>query len=109
MLFSLYGWIQPTTNSAAREASELGLAAAAKEKQAVKHGSRVTPTSGAGAIVTEGGCRGHGASAPGFRSRTMYPMERRRDARTGTWASGCRSHAAQAVVVIPSLKPVDAG
>jgi hypothetical protein len=43
VLFSLTDGFQPTTNSAAREACELGLAAAAKKEQAGKHASRLTP------------------------------------------------------------------
>jgi hypothetical protein len=34
---------QPTTNSATREAEELGLVAAAKKEQAEEHGERLAP------------------------------------------------------------------
>jgi hypothetical protein len=63
VLFSLYGWVSADDELRSEGGLELGLAAAAKEKQAVKHASRVTPALHVDAIVTVSGCRSHATSA----------------------------------------------
>ena len=90
VLFSLVGWMVSRRRTPRRGRPGLGLVAAAKEKQTVKHEPRLTPGRSAGATTTTSGCRCGAASARRHVSAAAYSTAsattgatRRRPARRG--------------------------